>query len=172
MLFASIAPLPPMSMQATLATPAQTLMQAALAPPPPSARVGYSVQVYSLQYSGRFTPEVIAGLRKRFERSLAAWVERGYSPYLYRTDLSDANLEIAICIGNFARSEDASLLAHQIKERGQAVATMVMPVELFDDGHPLTLDAHLKRAVPAQAQAPAIPLARSAQSLTMVSAKQ
>lgn len=172
MLFASIAPLPPMSMQATLATPAQTLMQAALAPPPPSARVGYSVQVYSLQYSGRFTPEVIAGLRKRFERSLAAWTERGYAPYLYRTDLSDANLEIAICIGNFARSEDASLLAHQIKERGQAVATMVMPVELFDDGQPLTLDAHLKRAVPAQAQAPAIPLLRNAQSLTMVSAKQ
>jgi multidrug efflux system outer membrane protein len=166
------------SMSAALAAVPRFTILAPVAPPVPAAaaaiapasRIGYSVQVYSLQYAGRFTPEVIAGLKKRFAPSLTAWTERGYVPYLYKTELPGANLEIAICIGNFARSEDASLLAHQIRERGQAVATMVMPVELLDNGHPLALDAHMNRT--AAAPAPAIPQSRYVQALTMTSSRQ
>lgn len=127
-------------------------------PPLPSARVGYSVQVYSLQYAGRFTPDVVAGLRKRFERSIASWQERGYAPYLYKSEMPGANVEIAICIGNFARPEDAAMLADQLRERGQSIA-VVVPVDLHRNGEPMPIDATNARLMPAAAVSPAARLA-------------
>jgi multidrug efflux system outer membrane protein len=148
--------LPTIGMQAF--TPSMSVAAAA----PASVRPAYSVQVYSLQYAGRFTPDVINGLKKRFERSLASWKERGYTPFLYRTEQADANIEISICIGAFDSLDGAADLAQQIKEGGQLVAVIV-PVEL-QDGRPMPLDAHLQRAATAQATTAAArsPLPRAA----------
>jgi hypothetical protein len=127
-----------------------------------SAPVGYSVQVYSLQYAGRFTPDVVAGLKKRFERSLQSWQDRGYTPYLHKTDLPDGNVEIAICIGNFGRPDDAAMLADQIRALGQPIA-MVVPVNLHGNGKPAPIDAHVARttALPNPARPPAAAPARA-----------
>ncbi|MES2299613.1 MAG: efflux transporter outer membrane subunit [Pseudomonadota bacterium] len=105
-------------------------------------RTAYSVQVYALAYAGRFTQDAVQGLRKRFAASLRPWQEKGYQPYLYKADMPDENVVIAIRIGAFARSEDAALLAAQIRARDQAVVA-VLPVELHGDGQPMTLEAHL-----------------------------
>ncbi len=129
-------------------SPELSVVPAATAP----ARSGYSVQVYSLQYAGRFTSGVVQGLKKRFEPSLGSWKQRGFAPFLYKTEIPDANVEISICIGTFDQPDDAAVLAQQIKDGGQLVA-VVVPVEL-QDGQPVSLDAHLKRALATKVQPP------------------
>jgi hypothetical protein len=141
--------------------------------PPASARVGYSVQVYAIHYAGRFTRAAVDGLKKRFEPSLQSWQQRGYAPYLYKSVAADANLVIGICIGNFARQVDASALARQIQQHGQAVAAVV-PVELHADGSPLPIDAAMTPATSASTAAAAL-AARSnlqAPALTLMGAKE
>ncbi len=164
-----MAVLPVLPVLPMVATPAFAPVLTVDAAAPASVRTGYSVQVYSLQYAGRFTNDVVSGLKRRFERSLVSWKERGYAPFLYRAELADANLEISICIGAFDTPSDAATLAQQIKDSGQLVA-VVVPVELHD-GRPMPLDAHLKRAATAQA-GPAPSQLPLPQSLTMTGASQ
>jgi hypothetical protein len=166
------APLPKaagMLMQgARAAGPRLNLAMAPPVPPSASGRIGYSVQVYSVQYAGRYNRDAVEGLRKRFERSLSSWKGKGYAPYLYKTEAPDANLAIAICIGAFASPKDAAVLAEKIRWLEQTVA-LVVPVELYADGRPVPIDAQWQLSV--RTPALAVPELDFSQSLTVTSTR-
>lgn len=133
----------------------ETATVVAAAPRPENeGRPAYAVQVYSLEYAGRFTPEVVEALKKRFERSMLAWKQKGYAPYLYMTSTADSNAVVSICIGQFALAEDAARLVDSITAREQAAAH-VIPVALQQDGHTLPIEAQWKMTAEQMEAAPA-----------------
>jgi NodT family efflux transporter outer membrane factor (OMF) lipoprotein len=134
--------------------------------PPSNGRTGYAVQVYSLQYAGRFTSSAVDGLKKRFERSLLQWRAKGYTPYLYKAEAADANLVISICIGAFSKPGDASALASRIRAREPA-AVVVVPIGRYDNGNPIAFEAPLGSPSPTAAGASEL----AAQSLIATGAK-